>query len=57
MTEGTDGYDLLLASVPVPVAGGALVGVLSSLPLVGALAAGSLVASMIIGFALFLVPP
>jgi hypothetical protein len=52
-----DGYDLLLASVPAPVAGGAAVGVFSSLPFVLAMAAGGLLAAGLVGLALFLVPP
>ena len=52
-----EGYDLLLASIPAPVAGGALVGLYSSLPFVLAVAAGGVLAAGLVGLALFLVPP
>lgn len=57
MTERTDEYDLLLASVPAPVAGAAAVGAFSSLPLFLSVGVGSLFAAGIIALALFLVPP
>lgn len=57
MTERADGYDLLLASVPAPVAGALALGAFSSLPLFAAMTAGSVLAAVIIGFALFSVPP
>ena len=52
-----EGYDLLLASIPAPVAGGALVGLYSSLPFLFAMAAGGVLAAGLVGMALFLVPP
>jgi hypothetical protein len=57
VTRRADGYDLLLASVPAPVAGAVAVGALSSLPLFLVMAAGSVFAAGIIGLALFIVPP
>lgn len=57
MTERTDEYDLLLASVPAPVAGAAAVGAFSSLPLFLSVGVGSLFAAGIIALALFSVPP
>ncbi|MEF8842083.1 MAG: hypothetical protein V5A62_10735 [Haloarculaceae archaeon] len=50
-------YDLLLAGIPAPVAGGALVGLYSSLPFLLAFAAGGVLAAGLVGMALFLVPP
>lgn len=52
-----EGYDLLLASIPAPVAGGALVGLYSSLPFVLSFAAGGVLAAGLVGISLFLVPP
>jgi hypothetical protein len=51
------GYDLLLAGIPAPVAGGALVGLYSSLPFLLAFAAGGVLAAGLVGMAMFLVPP
>jgi len=56
--ETTGGaYDLLLAGIPAPVAGGALVGFYSSLPFLLAFAAGGVLAAGLVGAAMFLVPP
>lgn len=52
-----DEYDLLLASIPAPVAGGALVGLYSSLPFLLSFATGGVLAAVLVGTALFLVPP
>jgi hypothetical protein len=50
-------YDVLLASVPAPIALGAALGTVSSLPLMAAVGAGSLLASMLVGFAMFALAP
>jgi hypothetical protein len=50
-------YDLLLAGIPAPVAGGALVGLYSSLPFLLAVACGGMLAAGLVWTALFLVPP
>jgi hypothetical protein len=50
-------YDVLLASVPAPIALGAALGTVSSLPLMSAIGAGSLLASMLVGFAMFGLTP
>lgn len=47
-------YDLVLAALPAPVLAGALVGVVLAVPLVSALAVGSLGAAAIVGYALFM---
>ena len=52
-----EGYDLLLASIPAPVAGGALVGLYSSLPFLFAFAVGGVLSAGLVGMAMFLVPP
>jgi len=52
-----EAYDLLLAGIPAPVAGGALVGLYSSLPFLLAFAAGGVLAAGLVGMAMFLVPP
>jgi hypothetical protein len=52
-----EGYDLLLASIPAPMAGGALVGLYSSLPFLLSFAAGGVLAAGLVGMAMFLVPP
>lgn len=52
-----EGYDLLLASIPAPMAGGALVGLYSSLPFLLSFAAGGVLAAALVGMAMFLVPP
>ena len=55
-TSGEE-YDLLLASIPAPMAGGALVGLYSSLPFLLSFAAGGVLAAALVGTALVLVPP
>ena len=50
-------YDVLLASVPAPIALGAALGTVSSLPLMAAVGAGSLLASLLVGFAMFGLTP
>lgn len=50
-------YDVLLASVPAPIAIGAALGTVSSLPTMLAVGAGSLLASMLVGFAMFGLTP
>jgi hypothetical protein len=52
-----EGYDLLLAGIPAPVAGGALVGLYSSFPFLLAFAVGGILAAGLVGMAMFLVPP
>lgn len=54
---GSEGYDLLLASIPAPVAGGALVGLYSSLPFLLAFGIGGVLSAGLVGMAMFLVPP
>ena len=51
------GYDLLLAGIPAPVAGGALVGLYSSIPFLLSFAVGGVVALGLVGMAMFLFPP
>lgn len=50
-------YDVLLASVPAPIALGAALGSVSSLPLMAAIGVGSLLASLLVGFAMFGLTP
>jgi hypothetical protein len=52
-----EGYDLLLAGIPAPVAGGALVGLYSSVPFLLSFAVGGVVALGLVGMAMFLFPP
>lgn len=50
-------YDLVLAAIAVPMVVAGLVGVVSSLAISTALAAGSLPATGSLGYALFYEPP
>ena len=50
-------YDGLLAAMPAPLVGGAVMGWLSGLPTIAGLAAGGLVAAVLVSVSLFVVPP
>lgn len=55
--EAPTSYDYLLAVLPAPVVAGVVAGYVSSLSLIGGVAAGSILASGVIAHALFVDPP
>jgi len=52
-----DRYDVLLAAIPLALAGGALAALAAGLPLRDGVAAGSVLAALAVGDALFKSPP
>lgn len=50
-------YDYVLAALPAPVVAGVVAGYVSSLSVVGGLAAGSVVAFVVVAHLLFVNPP